>query len=286
MGQIFDGGINISYPANETIATFLNATEDSSLRNPFIVLNLGDVRSRSSQYTKWIVSSTPSYSYLKPWWISILSATILESDLIKIDSTLLPGFCPFVPQYTSQNLYDVQNLLTNSISSNGTLITFVYDTSIPLPPTSPTTSTGVFQFATSRDPVDKWMSVSMGSNGQIIFENQDYSKHGIVVVALVLSLVIGAYISFISIGVFIVAKDHLFGILLKSVKHVKSYSNIPEANMNKNEDEVKNENGGGLTLNQSQVDAKKTKNENEAKTGQDTATSKGPNKFNKTKNPK
>jgi len=111
-----------------------------------VLLNLGNFQSKSAYFAKFVTSSNPAYSYIKPWWLSTFSATLLGGKRLETSGRLLPGFCPHFPQYTEERFYKIQEHLKQLVS-NETLITFVRDKTEKTPPTLPQSSTGIYNYS-------------------------------------------------------------------------------------------------------------------------------------------
>jgi hypothetical protein len=78
-GWTFTQGIRLSDYASSQVGNFSQLVNDTTKNSPMIILNLGSLESRSSQFTKWVITANPAYAYMKPWWMSIFSATILTN---------------------------------------------------------------------------------------------------------------------------------------------------------------------------------------------------------------
>ena len=213
--------------------------DDETKGNPFSVLNIGDLGSKSARYNKWVISSAPSYAMMKPWWIGTMSLTILNGYSEETHGFLLPGFCPYIPQYTMENLLEIQTLITNKINLENILVTFVSDEAMPLPPTSAQENTGVFQFVQSRNPFDRWYSLVRLSNGLIALENNDYSKKGVILAAVIVSLVIAAYVSYLVMKLTIVGINLMYIKLVEFANHLDSYARLEQSQLEKSLEENK-----------------------------------------------
>lgn len=242
MGQIYQDGIKFSPQANETILGFDELVADDTKGNPFILFNLGSIESRSSKYSKWVISSTPSYSLIRPWWIGTLSATILNGYTEEVNGFLLPGFCPFTAEYTTQQLLQIQNLINSNINVQNSLVTFIEDDSLPLPPKSPEPSSGVFQYATSRNPFDNWYTLSQSPSGNIVLDNRDYSEQGDIIAAVALSLVIGAFIAYLVLSILVEGINMACERLFSFANHLQSYARLEHSKTQRSLERLENRN--------------------------------------------
>ena len=230
-GQIYDDGIQFDPIAEGAVAGFDTLANDQSKGNPFVILDIGDIESRSALYTKWVLSSAPSYGLMRPWWIGTLSATILNGYTERVSGFLLPGFCPYFPQYTYENLLEMQSLIEKKTNVENALITFVNDDNMSLPPRIPQESTGVFEFSQSRNPFDKWFSLNVLSNGNIALSNNDYTSKGQILAAVILSLVIATFVAFLCIELVIVGINLMYIKLVNFANHLDSYSKLEKTKL-------------------------------------------------------
>ena len=76
-----------------------------------VVLNLGNYEPRSSAATKFTVSPNPAYIDMKPWWLSVFSASLLLGFPLQASGRLMPGFCPFRTNLNNEQVYQVSELL-------------------------------------------------------------------------------------------------------------------------------------------------------------------------------
>lgn len=231
--DIYKGGIGLSPKADKDISAFDDLIADTSKNDPFIVFDVGNFQARSSKSTRWIVSSIPSYSLLKPWWIGTFSATVLNSYTEKTQGFLLPGFCPFIPEFTTQQLLEVQNLIASKIKTQNTLITFVHDEYAPLPPTDSRSSSGVSELITQGNPYDNWFSLSESPDGKIVLHDNNYKEKPEIPAAVFVSLVIAAYVSYLALGIFFFGMNSTYKKLAAFASHLASYSKLEKMQVEK-----------------------------------------------------
>eukprot|EP01017_Pseudomicrothorax_dubius_P028620 TRINITY_DN3408_c0_g3_i4.p1 TRINITY_DN3408_c0_g3~~TRINITY_DN3408_c0_g3_i4.p1 ORF type:complete len:107 (-),score=13.76 TRINITY_DN3408_c0_g3_i4:53-373(-) len=74
---------------------------------------------------RWTVAFNPSYAYIKPWWMAVLSFKFLTGNTIDFPAYLSPGFCPYKPSYTLLDVLSIQNMLDNHFQNNDRKITSV-----------------------------------------------------------------------------------------------------------------------------------------------------------------
>ncbi len=78
---------------NQTLA-FLNDTKNV---DPIFIMRVGSRATQSDKYQQWTVTFNSAYSYIKPWWLNLLSFGIMKGSLQDERLNLNPGFCPYTP---------------------------------------------------------------------------------------------------------------------------------------------------------------------------------------------
>lgn len=246
--DIFETGIALSPKADKDISGFDDLVADTSKNDPFIVFDVGSFESRSTKSTRWVVSSIPSYSLLKPWWIGTFSATVLNAYTQRTKGFLLPGFCPFIPEFTTQQLLEVQNLIASKITTQNTLVTFVHDEYSPLPPTDPTPNSGVSDPITQGNPYDNWFSLSESADGTIVLKDNNYSEKPEITAAVILSVVIAIYVSYLALGIFFFGMNTTYKKLAAFASHLASYSKLEQFQVQKVHEPTSENNGTERTF--------------------------------------
>ena len=241
-GQIYDNGLDFSKETNDTINTFDQVIDGQTKSDSFIILNLGNIESRSSKYSKWVISSSPPYTLMRPYWIGTFSASVLDGDVQITNGFLLPGICPFLAEYTTEDLLKVQDLIDDRITSLNALITFIYDEFMPPPEATPKNqSTGVFPSIDQGDPFDSWFSLSRTPSGTIQLINNDYKLNEMILVAVILSFAIAGYISYLLITLTALSIDVMYTKLVNFANHLNNYAALTKSDQERHEDLKKNE---------------------------------------------
>jgi len=225
-GNLTLTGIELDSGSAEIIDKFDYVINDTSKNSPQIIFNLGNIESKSSHYSKWIVSSNPAYAYMKPWWVSIFSATILRPHQIRVSGFLLPGFCPYYPQYTQSQLKQIQDRISRNITNENVLVTFVKDDSMPDPPVKPEKHSGIFEYSDSRSPWDKWYSLYIRQDGTTGLTDNDINQKIIILLAIIVSLLIAVYVTFLMTELTILAINMMYYKVVDFANHVENYSRL------------------------------------------------------------
>ena len=241
-GQVYDNGLDFSPETNDTINSFDALVASQTKSDAFIILNLGNIESMSSRYTKWVISSSPSYTLMRPYWIGTFSASVLDGDVQQTNGFLLPGICPFLAEYTTEDLLKVQDLLSDRIATPNALITFISSEDKNLqPPFRPKSSSGVFVSVDSGDPFEPWFSLHRSPEGIVQLTNNDYKQNGTILVTIILSLVIAGYISYLLITVAAVSINLMYTKLVSFANHLNNYAELTKTNQERSQDSSKNE---------------------------------------------
>ena len=228
-GQIHDDDAKFDVSAQGAITDFNSLVNDESKGNPFVVLDIGHRDIRSSKFARWVISSTPSYSLMRPYWIGTLSATILNGYTQRVSGSLLPGFCPYFPEYTTENLLYMQGLINSGLRTKSALITFIQDDKMPQPPHTPQSNTGIFQYPDFSNPFDKWFTLTKLETGNILMKNHDYRSNGQIIASIVLSLIIAATVSIITTRVTVIGISLMYNKLVEFANHLNSYAKLEQS---------------------------------------------------------
>lgn len=105
------GGIDYSEAFNETLAKLNRQFEDRSKADHMVLLEVGNYKARSSAASKITVSPNPAYVDMRPWWLSVFSASLLLGFPLEGSGRLMPGFCPFRTSLNSEQVYEMSELL-------------------------------------------------------------------------------------------------------------------------------------------------------------------------------
>lgn len=106
-GSSYDEGLKFEEHFEREINSSLG---DGSIKNrdPIFIINLGRRELQHSSYQKWTVVSNPSFAYMRPWWLSVFSLSLLTLQTINLNGTLSPGICPYHFKNTMKEYYEVQ----------------------------------------------------------------------------------------------------------------------------------------------------------------------------------
>ena len=111
------GGIDFDETFNKTLSDMNKAFEDRSKSDHMVLLTLGNYRARSSAASKVTVSPNPAYIDMRPWWLSVFSASLLLGFPLQGGGRLMPGFCPFRTSLNEEQVYDMSELLGETFAT-------------------------------------------------------------------------------------------------------------------------------------------------------------------------
>lgn len=225
-GWTYSEGIRLSNYAASQIGNFTYLVNDTTKNSPMIILNLGSIESRSAQSTKWILTANPAYAYMKPWWMSIFSATILTNYQQQLQGSLLPGFCPYNSVYNLEQMYKIQNSILANASYQHAIATFVVDQSGTAPTATNPASDGILRYSDDRAPFDYWYSVFQHADGSYGLLDNDINEKLIILFAIIVSLIIACYMTFLLTEIFIIAVNMMYYKIVGFANHLDSYSKL------------------------------------------------------------
>ena len=77
--------------------SFLNTDKADAI----FVIDLFNFPARSTFGQRFVVTTKDAYLQMRPWWVSIFSASLLLSRRFDAQGRLSPGICPFRPLPTT-----------------------------------------------------------------------------------------------------------------------------------------------------------------------------------------
>ena len=105
------GGIDYDETFNKTLSDMNKQFEDRSKSDKMVLLTIGNYRARSTAASKITVSPNPAYVDIRPWWLSVFSASLLLGFPLQNNGRLMPGFCPFRTSLSTEQVYEMSELL-------------------------------------------------------------------------------------------------------------------------------------------------------------------------------
>ena len=81
-----------------------------------VLLTIGNYNARSSAASKIAVSPNPAYVDMRPWWLSVFSASLLLGFPLEGKGRLMPGFCPFRTSFNMEQVYQMSELLGETLA--------------------------------------------------------------------------------------------------------------------------------------------------------------------------
>ena len=231
ISDIYNDGIDFSPAVNATLNEFNSAVSDTSKNTPFLILDIGDQRAQSSRFSRWVAASSRPYALLRPWWFGTLSATVLDPDTTKISGFLLPGFCPYRPQVTSSDLYEIQNLIYSKISADTEFVAMIDRHRLTERPDQNAADetlggSGIFEYVHSTVASEEWLSFMNQTEGTIATINSTYNEQPLALVTVILSVVVALFIAFLGFELTKSAIIFLYKKLLNFSEHIKNYSDL------------------------------------------------------------
>ena len=226
--NLYNSGIQFEPVLAQGLSNFSTIVGIQTNINPTILLNLGYGIVESSLYAKYVVSSNPAYAYLKPWWMSTFSATLLQSTMINFNGRLLPGFCPYRTVFSQEDEYKIQTLVQSSVNESSYIYSFVWDYGLP---TFGSTigSNGIFNYSEVRTGLsDYWYTINY-AEGKYSLTDNNINQSTFVIIALIVSLVFSGFMLILLLQFFIIAARFLYNKALNASNHTNNYKKIEKS---------------------------------------------------------
>eukprot|EP01017_Pseudomicrothorax_dubius_P029810 TRINITY_DN3659_c0_g1_i2.p1 TRINITY_DN3659_c0_g1~~TRINITY_DN3659_c0_g1_i2.p1 ORF type:complete len:1194 (+),score=239.90 TRINITY_DN3659_c0_g1_i2:65-3646(+) len=165
---------------------------------PIFLFNFGSKKTYSSYFTQWALTFNPAYSYIKPWWMSIVSFRFLSGDNYIFNTRLNPGICPYRPYHSAETLLTIQETLaTHFPNATRKVISYITNEKNPANINSKKVSTG-FSYPDFSDVVgENWFTLKHDiGKSEIEFVPVDLDASSASRAALILSFIFGIVAGF------------------------------------------------------------------------------------------
>ena len=215
-GIAFDPFFNQSVFSNKEQA--YNKTE-----TPDFLIRLGKKYLQSSSSSMWALTSNPSFSYMKPWWLSTVSLGLLTAEIYQMEGTLSPGFCPYHFTLTPNDNFQIQQLLQTSLMSNNTgMVNFIEDVPYSSDIAFYQNSSGIRPFSTDRTREENWVSWEFQNNA-LTKQINDLTQNTSILAAIILSMITAAWMAITILLVFKFVMVVIKKQIIQRIDHHKKY---------------------------------------------------------------
>ena len=109
-GAIYTQGVSFEPNSMSAINTAREKAAESDTDQIFI-LEMGKKTLQSRRNGLWTIISNPSYAYIRPWWLSTFSLSLLTAQSYEVSGYLSPGFCPYHIEANLQEVYETERHL-------------------------------------------------------------------------------------------------------------------------------------------------------------------------------
>jgi len=139
-----------------------------------------------------VISTNPSFAFLKPWYLSTFSIT---SSTYNLQGTFSPGFCPGHIENNIYDFYDIQEAFQSFFSSSSeSVISFVgKPNDNGYLNTTHQDSDGIVPLSDDREIDDSWFSTYKDYKSDVQYEKNEISGKLVIIATLALSFV-GAFL--------------------------------------------------------------------------------------------
>ena len=100
-----------------------------------LLYRIGNYLGKASSSMNFAATPNPAYLSAKPWWMSFFSLSLLVGSTQNLPTRLVPGFCPYRPIPSLQDLYNVQTYIQDKMYAppkNKDDVGMLYSTELPL----------------------------------------------------------------------------------------------------------------------------------------------------------
>ena len=171
-----------------------------------------------------MISSNPSFAYLKPWYLSTFSISLLTSSTYSLEGSFSPGFCPGHIQNNIDGLFYIENKFEEFFGDSSVISYVENPISMNSFQNSYQNSEGFYNLRNQRNVEEAWFSTYKDYKGDIQLEKNDLSGKQVIITTLVLSF-FGAFLigltgfMLFKVGVVAISKK-----ILKNSHHASQYS--------------------------------------------------------------
>ncbi|KAL4476315.1 hypothetical protein ABPG74_010048 [Tetrahymena malaccensis] len=236
-----DNNKNIDYInfSNLDQINLLNQTKEASNPNiydPIFVFDIGPKFTRSATFQQIQFSYNPAYTYMKPYWLGVLTLTMMTTENYSGQYTLSPGFCPYVPELSLEKIQNTQHLISTFMKSNSapqqSLTTNAWQSNVDYPNSKFGYDKNFYGFRDinlNRNDYEKWIGVNLDQSKIYNVKNYDYSNNrylfAAIVVSGILSLFLGSVLLFTL--VFVIYKNYTFA--LNNTQIIHKYAQLQKS---------------------------------------------------------
>ena len=104
---------------------------ENSNGEPIYIIKTYPKSVQSKSNILWTSISNPAFAYMRPWWLSTFSISLLTTDTFNIEGIMAPGFCPYHLSNSIEDYFTVQEKIkTLFVNSKHplTLVSFLRET--------------------------------------------------------------------------------------------------------------------------------------------------------------
>ena len=221
-GAIYDEGISFEPYIKEKIQELKEQAMETATDSVFI-LEIGkqEMQSRSTNF--WTVVSNPSFAYIRPWWLSTFSLSLLTSNSFKVAGILSPGICPYHIEPNIYDVYETERYLKNLFEFNHSVISFVEEANKETISVNHVNGTGIYIPEKNRPITEKWFSIKTTQEGDYQVHSNGIEANKFIVAALILSFIFAAFVGGTVFFLFKAAVMMIYVDTCEKSEHAKNY---------------------------------------------------------------
>jgi len=89
--------------------------KSTTAAEPIWIFDIGYKDMQSTTSSLWVFSTNPSYSIMRPYWLSTFSLYLLTTYEYKLAGHLSPGFCPYTSSLEAENYKKISDLIKSKL---------------------------------------------------------------------------------------------------------------------------------------------------------------------------
>lgn len=226
-GSPYSKWLNFSYYSIETMKAIVRETQERSLPNLIIKLNIGNTLGQAVQSQTWVYTDHKIFGVVKPWWLSVFTITKLVENSHSIDTFLSPGTCPFRHTTTPRDNYHIKQLIERSLSDLGSIswvVPFTQEQNYVLDPNIP--QIGFKNYSQSPNFSDEWIDVKLEKGFEIRYYYRRLTETFNVFYLVIVSVTGACILAFYIVLQLIKLVNSLQLFIINKILHINLYWRI------------------------------------------------------------
>ncbi len=188
------------------------------------LIDIGNFLLRDSGAMRILVTPNEAYTEAGPFWMSIMSASLVLRLPKTVRGNLGPGFCPYRPAHDLANFEKVLALISSKFQGNtNNFVSVIYPATLPSLTTSfPSHSSGYF--ASDSMETDIYFEVVKDAEGNLHKRKTTASNNPTLIAAIIIAVAIAVIIAIIALMLIIYCLSRIFLRFEVEYAHTREYA--------------------------------------------------------------